>query len=56
MLLNDKHEVVSSLPEIEQGVLNQLHSFTWENWSMPKTEERLKKSYEVMKETFKKYE
>jgi len=56
LFVNDKQEVVSSLPEIEKGVLNQLHSFTWDNWKMPKTKERLKKSYEIMQETFKKFE
>lgn len=56
LFVNEKQEVVSSLPEIEKGVLNQLHSFTWDNWKMPKTKERLKKSYEIMQETFKKFE
>lgn len=56
LFINDKGGIDSSLPAIENGVLNQLKSYTWENWDIPKTEERLKESFKIMKDTFGKFE
>lgn len=56
LFLNQENQVIASLPSIENGVLQNLKPFTWENWDMPISKERLKESYFILKETFEKYE
>lgn len=56
VFIDNKNGIVSSLPAIENGVLDALKSYTWDNWDSPKTEERLKESYGIMKETFGRFE
>ncbi|MCG1010312.1 hypothetical protein J4760_09815 [Salinicoccus sp. ID82-1] len=50
--VTDDRQLVDSLPAVEAGRLPALDMYTWEEWDMPESEERLKKSYDIIKETF----
>nr|WP_106784098.1 hypothetical protein [Lysinibacillus timonensis] len=56
LLVDSKGSVVDSLPSVKKGVLNNLLPYTWENWNLPLSEERLKQSYYDLKELFSYYE
>lgn len=46
-LWQENQVVVEQLPSV---------SYTWDNWTMPVSQERLKQSYYILQETFKRYE
>ncbi len=57
LLVDEQGEVVHSLPKIENDqTLGPLESFTWDVWEKPLAEERLKESYYILQETFRRYE
>lgn len=56
LFVDDEGEVVQSLPSSDNGKLGKFDTYSWDNWEQPATEERLKKSYDIMQETFSRYE
>lgn len=52
---NEQDEFMDSFPAVENGVLNSLKGYTWENWDLPKFESRLKQSYYMLQESFLNY-
>ncbi|MFC3419580.1 hypothetical protein ACFOLA_13080 [Salinicoccus hispanicus] len=48
----DGQHVVDSLPAVENNRIPALTTYTWEKWDLPESDERLKKSYDILKETF----
>lgn len=55
LLLDENNQVIDSFPEIKDSTLAPLQTYTWDNWQLPTSQERLKESYYVMQETFSKY-
>ncbi|WP_042478080.1 hypothetical protein [Bacillus ndiopicus] len=55
VFVDDEGRVVDSLPEVQQGELGPLSSYTWETWQMPKWDERLKQSYFILQKLFANY-
>lgn len=55
VFLNEKGNVVDSLPTMQNGVLGKLKGYTWDSWDIPQSKERLKKSYYIMQKTFGEY-
>lgn len=56
VLLKAGESVVDSFPAVESGKLGGMSTFEWEEWDLPEYEERLKQSYDILKETFGKVE
>lgn len=52
LFIDDKGDVIASLPKMEDGKLDELKVYSWDNWNVPKTKERLKESYYIMQEAF----
>ena len=54
---NEDMNIADSLPKPEKDILKsqQTYFYTWENWELPITHERLKQSYYIMKEIYGKY-
>lgn len=46
--------IVSTLPESQTGTLKDTMSYSWKEWENPQFHESLKKSYFIMKVTYKK--
>jgi hypothetical protein len=46
--------IADSLPKPENGILKseKTYFYTWENWELPLTHERLKQSYYILKEVY----
>lgn len=55
MLQGKDQEVVDSLPAIIDNKLPRWNQYTWETWNVPESKERLKQSYFIVKDLFKKY-
>ena len=55
LYFNEQDELTDSFPEIEDGALNSLKGYTWENWDLPKSEARLKQSYYMLQELILNY-
>lgn len=55
LFFNEQDELTDSVPNIENDVLSELKGYTWENWELPKSEERLKQSYYLLQELFLDY-
>ncbi|MDE1549291.1 family 2 glycosyl transferase [Jeotgalibaca caeni] len=55
LFLDDKEEVITSFPAQKNQKIPTLHPYTWEKWDIPPSEERLKDSYDLLKETFDAY-
>ncbi|WP_203248569.1 hypothetical protein [Sporosarcina beigongshangi] len=55
LYFNEQDELTDSVPAIESDVLNDLKGYTWENWDLPKSEERLKQSYYMLQKLFLNY-
>ncbi|SER44094.1 hypothetical protein SAMN04487944_104131 [Gracilibacillus ureilyticus] len=51
---NEEGKIVDSLPSLKNNRLDPLNAYTWETWNEPQYEERLKQSYYIIKEAFKK--
>lgn len=49
-----QYEVIDSLPELQNGkmVKDSIEMYSWEPWDLPLYEERLKKSYYIVKKAF----
>lgn len=56
VILRDGDTVVDSFPSVDDGKLGELSMFEWEEWDLPEYEERLKQSYDILRETFDKVE
>ncbi|MGM9921196.1 MAG: hypothetical protein ACI33O_08105, partial [Bhargavaea sp.] len=52
LMVGEEGEVIDSLPEADQEEIGALQGYSWDDWELPESEERLKQSYEIMKETF----
>ena len=55
LFVDDEGKVTDSFPAIDQGKLEPLEAFTWDNWDQVETVERTKKSYDTVKELFLNY-
>ena len=53
LYVDEEGKVTDSFPAIDQGKLEKLEAFTWENWDEVHSVERLKKSYFIIKDLFK---
>lgn len=51
----EKGEVMDALPASVNGKILPLQTYTWDNWDVPLTKERLKQSYDIVKELFLHY-
>ncbi|MBR2567924.1 MAG: hypothetical protein IKE34_01880, partial [Paenibacillus sp.] len=51
----EKGEVMDALPASVNGKIPPLQTYTWDNWDVPLTKERLKQSYDIVKELFLHY-
>ena len=56
-VLTQQGEKVYTFPTAQQDQINvqDMAVFTWENWDVPQYKERLKQSYYIMKDVFKKF-
>ncbi len=56
-VLAQQGEKVYTFPTAQQDQINvqDMAVFTWENWDVPQYKERLKQSYYIMKDVFKKF-
>ncbi|RCW62867.1 hypothetical protein [Saliterribacillus persicus] len=52
---NSSGEIIDSFPEVAQNALGKLKAYTWENWNLPESEERLKQSYEIIQDLYYSY-
>lgn len=52
LYVNENNEIIDTFPELNDMTLEPLRSFKWETWDMPLYSERLKQSYEIIKNTF----
>ena len=55
LYVDDEGEVMDSFPSLENNQLKKMNSYTWENWDIPLSEERLKQSYDIVKRLFAGY-
>ncbi|CEA00995.1 hypothetical protein BN1048_01194 [Jeotgalicoccus saudimassiliensis] len=55
VIMKNRDVTVDSFPQIFGGKLSEMKEFTWEKWDLPASKERVKKSYDILKETFSKY-
>ncbi|WP_406242486.1 hypothetical protein ACF3M2_20050 [Tissierella carlieri] len=53
-----KPEFFDSFPRLKDGKIpsNEIYLYTWDEWNEPIVEERLKKSYYILKDKFSKFE
>ncbi|HHW94500.1 MAG TPA: hypothetical protein GX736_01020 [Mogibacterium sp.] len=52
LYVDDNGTVLDSFPGIENNVLNPLKAYTWDEWDIPKSKERLKQSYYIIQDLF----
>jgi hypothetical protein len=52
VLMREGETVVASHPSIKDGRLERLALYRWDEWDLPEYEERLKKSYKILKDAF----
>ncbi len=52
LYVNDQGAVLDSFPGMENDVLDKLRAYSWEDWELPKYEERLKQSYYIIRDLF----
>jgi len=52
LLVNEDSEIIDSFSDLENKKLVPLQSFKWETWHMSLYSERLKLSYEIIRDTF----
>ena len=55
LYFDEQDQLIDSFPNVENGVLNELKGYTWENWDLPESEERLKESYFILQDLFEGY-
>lgn len=55
VIMKDRESVVDSFPSITDYKLDDFKAFTWEKWDLPPSEERVKQSYDILKDTFSQY-
>lgn len=51
-LVDEQGKTVQTLPQNETGKVPAMPLYTWENWDVPLSKERLKKSYYMMQDAF----
>lgn len=57
LYVSENGEVVESFPALEnEKELPEMKRYSWENWDLPQTKERLKTSYQIIKQLFSNYE
>lgn len=49
---NSSGRILDSFPAIEKNKLAPMQGYTWDTWELPQSEERLKKSYDIIKYLF----
>lgn len=54
--LNEAGTIVETFPQANANVIGELAPYTWETWNIPQSKERLKQSYDIVKEAFANYE
>ncbi|WP_424236816.1 hypothetical protein [Bhargavaea ginsengi] len=52
LMVGEDGGVVDSLPEADSGKIGPFKGYTWDNWNLPESEERLKQSYDIIKKAF----
>ncbi|GAB3066843.1 hypothetical protein ACFOU0_13505 [Salinicoccus sesuvii] len=52
VVVMEDQQVVDSLPVMENNRMPNFETYTWEKWDLPESEERLKESYKIIRETF----
>ncbi|AYC28831.1 hypothetical protein [Paenisporosarcina cavernae] len=52
MVTDSTTNTLQAIPAISRGKVTQLPTYTWDNWDIPASTERLKKSYYIMQKTF----
>lgn len=55
VIMKNGKETVDSFPAVSDNRLDEMKEFTWEKWDLPESKERVKQSYDILKETFSKY-
>lgn len=56
VFLNEAGEVVETFPAMQQQTIPSFAPYTWETWNIPPSNERLKKSYDIVQQAFAEYE
>lgn len=56
VLVDEQGEAIHTLPHSEAGIVPALELYTWENWDLPLSKERLKKSYYIVQDAFESIE
>lgn len=54
-IVNNAGAVVTTLPAATNNTVPALSSYTWETWNIPPSKERLKQSYDIVKDAFATY-
>jgi hypothetical protein len=52
LYVDDQGAVMDSFPGMKNDVLDNLRVYSWEDWELPKYEERLKQSYYIIQDLF----
>lgn len=56
LYVSENGDVIDSFPALEnEKELPEMKRYTWENWELPQTKERLKTSYQIIKQLFSNY-
>lgn len=55
LYLDEEGKILDSFPPIEDKHLTLMKGFSWDDWDIPLFEERLKKSYYILKDLFSRY-
>lgn len=56
LYIDEQQNLIDSVPMIANGTLAKMKSYSWKGWDKPLTEERLKQSYFILKDSYRKYE
>ncbi|MGG3449376.1 hypothetical protein [Domibacillus aminovorans] len=52
LFIQSDGKVIDSLPALNKGKLPNMELYSWDTWDLPKSEERLKESYYIVKKAF----
>ena len=55
LYFNEEENLIDSFPSMSNNVLPEMKGYTWDNWDLPKNEERLKQSYYMLQKLFLQY-
>ncbi len=57
MAISVKNNSYTTSVDTQEGIIkkDELHTYTWDEWTMPVVEERLKKSYPILQKLFSEY-